>query len=278
MIVFCPTLESLKEELEKVKVHIDIDGISRLYFPYIENTDKYALLSIPGYDLNSTENIIFLSKKITLIYSQVPLNSYEKKIKTVANKPYRESTLVAFIMLKSILKSYMHEFEQLRITMNLLDLHPVLDKIEESGRALRALTDRLEELMNIMMTLKEKELREFDIDLLSSDYELLNSETRYLLERCRSHIYRIASLRTKSEMLSNRQLNTTMRRLISITTFLAIVSIVVSVPGTIGAIFGIPALSEAYFSKHTVFLVSTLIISTVLTIALGYAYWKSLRL
>lgn len=127
-----------------------------------------------------------------------------------------------------------------------------------------------------MLILKEKDIREFDTELLGSNYELLNAEARYWLERCRSHIYRIASLRTKSEMKSNRELNATMGRLTIIMTFLTITSIVVSVPGTIGAIFGIPALSDAFFKPHTTMLVWILIGATLLSVLLGYAYWLSL--
>ena len=79
-------------------------------------------------------------------------------------------------------------------------------------------------------------------------------------------------------MQSNRELNDTMTRLTVIMTVLTIVSIVVSVPGTIGAVFGIPALSEAYFSSHTPFLVIILIAATAMSIIFGLLYWKSLGL
>ncbi|OGZ70765.1 MAG: hypothetical protein A2904_02570 [Candidatus Staskawiczbacteria bacterium RIFCSPLOWO2_01_FULL_33_9] len=69
-----------------------------------------------------------------------------------------------------------------------------------------------------------------------------------------------------------------MKKLTVIMTFLTIASIVVNVPGTVGAIFGIPALSNAYFESHTIMLIITLVITTVLSILLGYLYWKSLKL
>ena len=79
-------------------------------------------------------------------------------------------------------------------------------------------------------------------------------------------------------MLSNRELNDTMGRLTVIMTVLTIVSIVVSVPGTIGAIFGIPALSDAFFKSHTPMLVIVLIAATAMSILLGFVYWRSLGL
>ena len=162
--------------------------------------------------------------------------------------------------------------------MNELDMNPIIDKVEESGRELRRLTDRLEGLVELIIVLKQSEIKQFNTQLVNFDYEVLMTEARYWLERCRSHIYRIASLRTKSEMQSNRELNDTMSRLTVIMTFLTIVSIVVSVPGTIGAIFGIPALSDAYFKMHTNALLVVLIFATLMSVFLGLIYWKSLGL
>jgi len=213
-----------------------------------------------------------------LVYSDFTLKVYEKHFKDVLKKPYGESTVISFLILKQVLKNYSREFERIRAKMNLLDLDPVLGEIENSGRELRRLTDRCEELVQMIIILKERDIEEFNTSLISFDYEILSAEARYWLERCRSHMYRISSLRTKSEMRSNRELNSTMHRLTIIITFLTITSIVVSVPGTIGAIFGIPALSDAYFEPHTNLLVLILIASTLLSIALGYVYWKSLSL
>ena len=162
--------------------------------------------------------------------------------------------------------------------MNDLDLDPHLDLIEDTGRQLRKLTDRMEGLFQIIIELKEEEINCFNPLLINFEYDVLSTEARYWLERFRSHIYRISSLRTKSEMRSTKELNDTMKKLTVITTFLTITSIVVNVPGTIGAIFGIPALSNAYFESHVTMLVATLVTTTVLTVLFGLMYWKHLGL
>lgn len=278
MIEFITTLDSFKQRLAHLKLTIDVDALSKLDFPFLDHRRNYTLVSVPLYNNSLGRSIIFLSKKHCLAFSDNAFEHGMKSFKSVFKKPYGESTALAFTFFKSALRNYSQEFERIRRDMNELDLHPVLDRIELAGRDLRRLTDRFEEMVQLIILLKEKEVREFDVELIGFEYELLNAEMRYWLERCRSHIYRIASLRTKYEMKSNRELNTTMRRLTLITTFLTITSIVVSVPGTIGAIFGIPALSDAFFQPHTTLLVWILIASTLLSILLGYAYWRSLGL
>ena len=277
MIKFFNDLEKFRTQISKLNLELNIDDVFNLDFAFFERHDKYTLISIPDYDVES-ENILLMHKDNCYLYTSKTFNNFRKRFKDILNKKYGESTVIILLLFRTILKNYSQEFLKIRSEMNSLDLSPSFDKIEESGRSLRKLTDRIEELVNLIITLKETEIKEFDVSLITFDYDMLNAEARYWLERCRSHVYRIASLRTKSEMLSNRELNVTMKRLTVIMTFLTIVGIIVSVPGTIGAIFGIPALSDAYFKQRTLGLVYALIFATILTIILGYIYWRSLKL
>lgn len=264
--------------IRHVGMDIDIESMLHLEFPFVENRDKFTVISVPDYSGENHQNILAMSKDHTVIYSDESLEVVRKELKVAMKKAYGESTVMTLVLIRTVLKNYSRQFEKIRAKMNDLDLDPVLDDIEKAGRDLRRLTDRIEELVQLMMTLKEKDLKEFDTSLIQVDYDLLFGEARYWLERCRSHIYRIASLRTKSEMKSNKQLNDTMGRLTVIMTFLTIVSIVINVPGSVGAIFGIPALSDAYFEKHINLLVVTLVTTTLLSVILGYVYWRSLKL
>ena len=276
MITLFREIEKFKEGIKKADIERDIDSVLKLDLPFFEKQDKFVLVSLPIYNQDNSKEMIIISKKHTLISSSHKFNDYEKKYKSILKKKYGEGTLMIFLILKNVLKNYSEQFQVIRDKMDELDINPIIDEIEKSGRELRRLTDRLEGLVEMIIVIKEREIKEFDTTMISFDYDILNTEVRYWLERCRSHIYRIASLRTKSEMKSNKQLNDTMSRLTVIMTFLTIAGIVVSVPGTIGAIFGIPALSDAYFRPHTILLVFVLILATLLSIMLGYFYWKSL--
>lgn len=276
MITYFDNLERFKLELKKLKAEFDIDALNKLDFPFFDRQKKYAVLSVPLYNNTLGRSIIVISRNDCAVLSEPSFHINPKDLRSIKGNMYGESTLLSFAFFKTVIKNYSYEFERIRTSMNELDLNPLLDGIELSGRDLRRLTDRFEELVQLMLILKEKDIREFDTELLGSNYELLSAEARYWLERCRSHIYRVASLRTKSEMKSNRELNATMGKLTIIMTFLTITSIVVSVPGTIGAIFGIPALSDAFFKPHTTLLVLILVGTTLLSILLGYAYWTSL--
>ena len=275
-MIICNSLEQITQEIKKKNQDVAIEKILAIDFPFLANEEKFTLLSIPTYE-SSKHTVVYISDT-TAVLSLAKLESFENKFKQVLKKRHGQSTIITLLALKAVMKNYAHEFERIRSTMNLLDLDPVLETIEENGRDLRKLTDRMEGLLQIVIQLKEQDIDAFDTTLIPFEYELLNTEARYLLERCRSHVYRIASLRTKSEMQSNRELNDTMKKLTVIMTFLSIVAIVVNVPGTVGAIFGIPALSDAYFKAHIMLLVATLILTTIFSVLLGYWYWRSLGL
>ncbi|MFH1585371.1 MAG: hypothetical protein ABIB79_01220 [archaeon] len=278
MVEFVHDLDRIKKEIKDLNIEFEIDNILKLELPFIDSHETFTIINIPSYGKGSHESLIFVADKKIFVYSSLTLAKLEKRFEKLMQKKHGESTVYIFLMLKSILKNYSSEFIRIRDIMNNLDLEPILDSIEEAGRNLRKLTDRIECLFQIVIELKEHEVGCFNPKLMDFDYELFTTETRYWLERCRSHVYRISSLRTKSEMRSNKELNDTMKKLTVIMTFLTIANIVVNVPGTIGAIFGIPALSNAYFESHTTFLIITLVSTTLLSILLGYLYWKSLNL
>ena len=271
-------LEDLKKSLASAKIQRDIDSLLKLELPFFDYEDRVSILYFPLYREPEEKCLIVISKKNVFVYAPTGFNNHSKNYKTSSTKPNGESTIITFLILKYVLKNYSEQFQKIRDRMNELETDPVLDLVEDSGRALRRLTDKMESFVELIIVLKQRDIKQFDTDLVGFDYDILSTEARYWLERCRSHIYRIASLRTKSEMKSNRELNDTMGRLTVIMTILTIVSIVVAVPGTIGAIFGIPALSDAYFKTHNTFLVTVLIASTLLSIFLGLIYWRSLGL
>jgi Mg2+ and Co2+ transporter CorA len=278
MINIFSNIDEFKQNVIRIGIERDIDSVLKLELPFFEKHEKFILIFFPLYDSINSKLMIIISKKETLIFSSLKLGDYERKYKSILKKKYGESTIIIFLALKAVLKNYSEQFQIVREEMNELDINPVIDRVEDSGRVLRKLTDRLESLVEMIIMIKEREINEFNTKMISFDYDILNTEVRYLLERCRSHIYRIASLRTKSEMRSNKQLNDTMSRLTVIMTFLTIVGIVVNVPSSVGGIFGIPAFSDSYFKNNIPLMVWSLILSTGLSAVLGYAYWKSLGL
>lgn len=278
MIKVYTKIDDFKKDIDKLKHDVDIETLTSKDFTFFEHDDGFTLIYIPDYDLVDPENIIVVHEKDVYLYTTKKFNNYQKEFSSIIKKSYGESTAIILVLLKTILKNYSQEFDKVRTGLTALEEDPILDKVEESGRSLRRLTDRFEELYQLIIVLKERDIKEFNTSYIMFDYDILNAEARYWLDKCRSHVYRISSLRTKSEMKSTRELNATMRKLTVIMTFLTIVGIVVNVPSSVGGVFGIPAFSDAYFKNNIQLMVWALILSTGLSALLGLWYWKSLKL
>lgn len=265
-------------EVKEAGLKVNLKELTLLDYNFLQTYDNFTIINIRDYD-KEPNNLIILSPKKTFFYGGKDfVNGNLRQFSNILNKKYGESTAITFLVLEAVLTNYTTEFEGIRKELVELEQNLNIDKIEEEGRRLRKLIDRLEDFFDILIRLEERKLAEFDSKLINYDYNILTSEAKYWLERCRSNMYRIASLRTKCDIKSNSELSERITKLTIIMTFLTIVSIVVSIPGTIGAIFGIPALSDAYFKGNNRFLLGSLVISTLLAIALGYIYWKKLNL
>lgn len=265
-------------EVKEAGLKVNLKELTLLDYNFLQTYDNFTIINIRDYD-KEPNNLIILSPKKTFFYGGKDfVNGNLRQFSNILNKKYGESTAITFLVLEAVLTNYTTEFESLRKELVELEQNLNIDRIEEEGRRLRKLIDRLEDFFDILIRLEERKLAEFDSKLISYDYNILTSEAKYWLERCRSNMYRIASLRTKCDIKSNSELSERITKLTIIMTFLTIVSIVVSIPGTVGAIFGIPALSNAYFEGHNRFLLESLFISTLLSIVLGYIYWKKLDL
>ncbi len=265
-------------EVKDSGLKINLKELTLLDYNFLQTYDEFTIINIRDYD-KEPNNLIVLSLKKVLVYvGKDVINGNLRQFSNVLNKKHGESTAITFLILDAVLTNYTAEFENIRKNLIELEQNLDIDRIEEDGRRLRRLIDRLEDFVDIIIKLEERKLAEFDSKLISYDYNILTSEAKYWLERCRSNMYRITSLRTKCDVKSNSELSERITKLTVIMTFLMIASIVVAIPGTIGAIFGIPALSNAYFEGRNRFLIESLVLSVLLPIILGYLYWKKLNL
>jgi len=267
-----------EKEVEELGLKVDLKELTSFDYNFIQIYDKFTLINLRDYSKEQNK-IILLSPKGAFIYGDIPITESQlKNFNSTLKKKQGESTVVTFLVLDFILLNYKAEFENIRRRIIQLEQSLEINKIEEEGNILRKLIDRLEDFGDIIIKIEERKIEEFNSNLIKYDYSILTTESKYWLDRCRSNMYRIASLRTKCDIKSNSELNSKITKLTVIITFLTIVTIVISIPGTIGAIFGIPALSNAYFEGHSNSLIFILITSILISILLGYIYWKNLNL
>ncbi len=278
MYYIASSIEDFKKRAKELGFEQNIDELLKLDLIFFEQYDKFVLINIKDYD-EEPNNFLILSKDNTLIFTSTSMKDKQLALyKNTIKRDFGEPTVLTLIVLKQVLRNYAIEFEKIRAEVQDVENKLNFNSVEKVGRKLRKLTDRFEDILDLIIKLGERNIKEFNTELIKYDYDVLTAEARYRMERSRSHIYHVSSLRNKVDIQSTAELNKTITRLTIIMTFLTILSIVVSVPGSVGAVFGIPALSDLYFKPHPVLLVTTLIISTILSIFFGWLYWKKLKL
>src|SRR3989344_1080789 len=142
MIKNIENIEELKEEISRLKKEVDINQILAIDTPFIDSHSDFAVINIPSYG-HQGHNLIFMADDKILMFSSG--NGKEM------NKKFGRSTISIFMLLRAVLKNYSHEFVRIREVMNTLEMDPVLDSIEDTGRILRKLTDRMEGLFQIII-------------------------------------------------------------------------------------------------------------------------------
>jgi hypothetical protein len=157
MIKIIEEITELEKELKELGIEFDLNEITKITLPFIDAYEKFTLINLPSYTNGESQNMLIITRENTLLFSTAKKTiKIEKKFEKIAKKKHGESTVAIYLILKSILKNYSTEFIRIREVMNRLDLDPILDTIEEIGRDLRRLTDRIECLYEIVIELKEK--------------------------------------------------------------------------------------------------------------------------
>ena len=87
MIKFFTSIQDFKKEASSIGDMTNVDKILELDFPFLDKQQKYALLNIPIYQDGRQQNLVLLSKKLVLVYSDFTLKVYEKHFKDVLKKP-----------------------------------------------------------------------------------------------------------------------------------------------------------------------------------------------
>ena len=169
MIRIFHDIGEFKDEIKKEGVERDIDSVLKLELPFFEKQEKFVMIFLPTYELDSQKIMMMIFRKNVFIFSKNNFDNYEKKYRAPLKTKNGESTTMIFLGLKYALKNYSEQFQKIWDAMNELEVNPIIDKIEESGRILRRLTDRLENLVEMILVIKESEIKEFDAEMASDN-------------------------------------------------------------------------------------------------------------
>lgn len=255
---------------KKAGVDVDLNDLLRLDITFIEPYSDYVVMNVRDYG-SIPNNMLVLTEKKSFLYSDKKFTDrYLNMYKQALRKKHGKSTVLTFLALNEVLKSYSDEFSKIDKQIDRFGVNSSLDKIEETANDLRGFADRLEDFVNLLISLEDRKIDFIYTKLLAYDFDILLAKSRHLLDRSRNHLWELRDIREEMDVKVTRKLNKSIEKLTLIMAFLTVVSVAISIPNTIGTFYGIPSLSAMVDSW---FMLATLVVSIVVALWWGKHYW-----
>lgn len=272
MITSFTNFDEFEVAAKNIGVRADLKALLGLDLIFLESYRKYVVLNVKDYS-EQPDNLLVLSRDENLVFSAKPPTKTDYKMfKYTLAKKFGESTVLALLVLRRVLRNYEARFKEVDSQIDSFGPNSSLDELEEITVFLRKFTDRVEDFVNLLIQLEDRKIKEVNPNYVSYDYDVLLARARHLLDRCRNHLNELRDIRSEIDVKTTRQLHATMQKLTMIMAFLTVVTVAISVPNTVATIFGIPSLSNLLSRE---ILIDVLLASVALAAIWGVYYWKN---
>ncbi len=233
MIGIYSNFEEFLTEARSAGVEEDLRALITLDVIFCEQYRDYTLVSLKDYS-DAPNNLLVLSYDKNLLFSEKQISQRDFRLfKYTVQKKYGESTALALLVLKEVLRTFASKFDQINVQIDSYKDINDLPKIEETTQDLRKFVNRVEDFLNLLYTLEDRKINEFHSEYISYDYNLLLAKARHLLDRGRNHLQELRDLRHEIELRNTFQLNRrveelthTMKRLTGLTVLFMIPTLI----------------------------------------------------
>ena len=266
---------------QEIGITSDLKALLTLDIIFYEEYEDFLVVSLVDFD-SQPNKILVISEKECLIYPeiinvkhQLYSGTHKGKGNSVPHKGKgnsRESTVTMFLSLKKILGSYTAYYEKLNRQVEHVGQSLDLDDIEEVDRKLKKFSDVVHSYESLLIEMEESTLKFVNVEVIGYDYDLLLAKATHLSELCRGLKGELSIVRDKTEVRFSKELNRNIVRLTQIMAYLTIITVVISIPNTVGSLYGMNVPVGILADPVVVLIV--LLITTVASIALSYYYMR----
>lgn len=263
---------------KKICVGINFEELTKLDLNFLEAYKNFTVLNLRNSFSEGGEknlnNLLVLSRKTNLIYSSQKFSKQDFKLYNgVLKKKFGESTILCLMALKQVQENYYADFERQR--KGVLTAEQLLDyeQLNRVNKNMMNLEDKLADFLDLLLKLEERKIQLVDTNLINYDYDLLAAKARLLLDRTGRVLSQINEEKREIELRSTNALNKNVEFLSKMMMVLTLVGVVLTVPGSLGAFFGIPAISDITPVPIILFWVW---VPTIAAALISFLYWKKL--
>ncbi len=235
------TFTSFEEFDKRVKesgIKDDLRPLLSLDLNFFERYPNYVVLNLRDYS-DTPNNLLVLSGDNSFLYSGREVREDALRLfKYTVKKKHGESTALALIVLKGVLASYNTEFEKINSEIDRQEEVLSAQEIEGLGKRLRKAGNKVEDLVDLLIKLEERDVHEVNTAYVSYDYDVLVAKSRHLLDRIKSHSSQITGLRNEVEIRFSRELNHRIERLSDVVRTLTAITIILMIPTIVMSYYG----------------------------------------
>ncbi|OIO24817.1 hypothetical protein AUJ14_05510 [Candidatus Micrarchaeota archaeon CG1_02_55_22] len=223
-------------------ISVDLKALLALQLTFYEQYEDHVIISMKGYDEgpDNCNNVLIMFKDNTLVYTKYQFNDNDYKLfKHTMQKEYGESTVATLLTFKYTLATYQRQFDSInKFIDDFNDANPDVDALESKAKHLRRLINRVEDLLDVMIWLEDRKIRQVNTSYVSYDYDVLTAKVRYLIDRSQNHRQEIQNIRNDLEVRSTRDVNKRLESLNVAVKRLTAITIILMIPNVVAGHFG----------------------------------------
>jgi magnesium transporter len=232
-------LHEFSKSVEESGFRFDFQSLRELTSTFMDYSEQHIVLSIKDYDLDDPDKILFLSEQKAFLYSKKPppkqlFDSFSK----LQTRPYGSSTILFFTVVDGIELSYKRRLDAIIASMRELETHYTVRRYHDLTIELERLADRLEDLLDIIIRVKERSIKIIQTKYISFDYSVLTAEVNTLLDRCRNRFNMLREIARDHQLQAANDLNRRMEKLSEVVRKLTALTIILMVPTVLTSHFG----------------------------------------
>ncbi len=256
---------------QELGLEMDLQALTTLDVLFFESSKNFLIVNIRDYGENPN-NLLILGKDQSLLYSEKQFSSKDYKLFRLSmREEFGESTVIAFLTLREVLKRYAIKFEKLHGELDEVEKTLDVDQLDEIGKGFRRLQDKLEDFVDLLIALRERKVPQVNTRYVSYDYNVLSSKSQHILDRTKNQISRIGGLRNEIEVKETRKLNKRLEQLSEDVKKLTAITILFMIPTILAGHFG---MNVSLYLQHDPHAELIIIIGTLLIMGITAYYFK----
>ena len=241
MIETFTDFKQLKHKAQEIGVGVNLDELLAIDIVFLESYEDYLIISVKDYAPTQglSSNILILSEKHVLLYSDKTFGEKDYKMfRFTLQKQFGESTVISLLTLREIFNNYQNAFKGFDDKIDALEVSYDLDEAEATTIKLRKLANRVEDFVNLLVSLEERKIRQVDTGLVAYDYRLTITKAQHLLDRCRNHLNQLRDIHREADVRQTRETNKRIEDLTNVMKKLTAITVIIMIPNLIASNFG----------------------------------------